>query len=149
VAWVRDRREAISAGNREARAMQCKATQTPEIDLPALREKYRHERDKRIRSEGGNQYVETADGFVDYYEADPYSPAVVRDPISEDIGVAIVGGGFAGLICAARIKQAGVSNLHIIDFAGDFGGAWYWNRYPGIQCDTDSCCYLPLLEEVN
>ncbi len=129
--------------------MKCKPTQTPEIDLPALREKYRQERDKRIRPEGQKQYVEAADDFADYYEADPYSPPVVRDAISEDLDVAIIGGGFAGLISGARIKQAGVSNLRIIDLAGDFGGAWYWNRYPGIQCDTDSCCYLPLLEEVN
>jgi cyclohexanone monooxygenase len=127
----------------------CKPTQTPEIDLPALREKYRCERDKRIRPDGGNQYLEAADGFAEYYEADPYSPPVIRDAISEDLDVAVLGGGFAGLIAAARIKQAGVSNLRIIDLAGDFGGAWYWNRYPGIQCDTDSCCYLPMLEEVN
>jgi cyclohexanone monooxygenase len=129
--------------------MKCKPTQTPDIGLPALREKYRQERDKRIRPEGQKQYVEAADDFAQFYEADPYSPPVVREAISEDIDVAVLGGGFAGLISAARIKQAGVSNLRIIELAGDFGGAWYWNRYPGIQCDTDSCCYLPLLEEVN
>ena len=28
-------------------------------------------------------------------------------------------------------------------------GTWYWNRYPGAQCDTESYCYLPLLEELN
>ena len=129
--------------------VKCKPTRTPDIGLPALREKYRQERDKRIRPEGQKQYVEAADDFADYYEADPYTPAVVRAAISEDLDVAVLGGGFAGLISAARIKQAGVSNLRIIELAGDFGGAWYWNRYPGIQCDTDSYCYLPLLEEVS
>jgi len=46
--------------------MKCKPTQTPDISLPALREKYRNERDKRIRPEGQQQYVEAADDFADY-----------------------------------------------------------------------------------
>ena len=33
--------------------------------------------------------------------------------------------------------------------AGDFGGVWYWNRFPGIQCDNDAYCYIPLLEELD
>jgi cyclohexanone monooxygenase len=128
----------------------CEPTQTTdEIDVAALREKYRHERDKRIRPEGQKQYVEAEGEFADYYEVDPYSPPVVRDPISEEIDVAILGGGFAGLTVGARVSQAGVKSFRIIELAGDFGGAWYWNRYPGIQCDTDSCCYLPMLEEVG
>jgi len=32
---------------------------------------------------------------------------------------------------------------------GDFGGTWYWNRYPGAQCDTASMIYMPLLEETG
>ena len=105
---------------------------TGRLDLPALREKYRRERDKRLRPEGSRQYVEAADDFADFYETDPYSPPVVRDPISEDIDVVILGGGFAGLISAAgRLKGAGVTDLRIIELAGDFGGTWYWNRYPG------------------
>jgi len=76
-------------------------------------------------------------------------PILPRPPISEDIEVAVLGGGWSGLIAAARIKQAGVTDVRIIELAGDFGGAWYWNRYPGIQCDTDSYCYLPMLEEVG
>ncbi len=130
--------------------LKCEPTQTPDdIDVPALREKYRQERDKRLRREGSRQYVEAADDFADYYETDPHSPPVIRDPISEDLDVAVLGGGFAGLISAARIKGAGVSKLRIIEMGGDFGGVWYWNRYPGIQCDNDSCCYIPLLEELN
>jgi cyclohexanone monooxygenase len=61
----------------------------------------------------------------------------------------VLGGGFSGLLAATRLKQAGVTDVHIIEMGGDFGGAWYWNRYPGIQCDTESYCYLPLLEEVD
>ena len=130
--------------------MKCKATQTPEdIDIPALRERYRLERERRLRPEGSQQYVELSDDFAGYYETDPHSPPIVRDPISEDVGVAILGGGFAGLLTAARLLQAGVSDLRIIELGGDFGGVWYWNRYPGIQCDNESYCYIPLLEELN
>ncbi|WKG13257.1 NAD(P)/FAD-dependent oxidoreductase [Nocardia sp. PE-7] len=127
----------------------CEPTQTPEVDRDALRARYLAERDKRIRPEGQQQYVEAEAEFAEYHESDPYTPVVARPPISQDIDVAILGGGLAGLVTAARITGAGVENFRIIEHAGDFGGAWYWNRYPGIQCDTDCYCYLPLLEEVG
>ena len=130
--------------------MSCQPTPTPEdIDIPALREKYRLERDKRLRPEGGDQYVQAADGFKQFAEVDPYAQPVMREPISGDIDVAIIGGGFSGLMAAARLKQNGVDNFRILERAGDFGGVWYWNRYPGIQCDNESYCYFPLLEEVG
>jgi cyclohexanone monooxygenase len=125
-------------------------TQTPDdVDIPALREKYRQEREKRLRSEGSKQYVELEDDFAGYYETDPHSPPLVRDPIAEDIDVAVIGGGFAGLLCAAHLKKAGVDDVRIVELGGDFGGVWYWNRYPGIQCDNESYCYIPLLEELD
>jgi cyclohexanone monooxygenase len=125
-------------------------TDTPDdVDIAALREKYQHEREKRLRSEGSKQYVELEDDFAGYYETDPHSPALVRNPIDEDIDVAVIGGGFAGLLCAAHLKKAGVDDVRIIELGGDFGGVWYWNRYPGIQCDNESYCYIPLLEELD
>ncbi|MEU0821045.1 flavin-containing monooxygenase [Streptomyces mirabilis] len=127
----------------------CAPTQTPQTDHAALRAKYLLERDKRLRGEGQKQYLEAEGEFEEYYEADPYTPVVPRPPISQDIDVAILGGGLSGLITAARVKQAGVTGFRVIEFGGDFGGAWYWNRYPGIQCDTDCYCYLPMLEEVG
>jgi cyclohexanone monooxygenase len=127
----------------------CEPTQTPEIDLGELRAKYLAERDKRLRPDGQKQYLVTEGEFEEFYHGDPYAAVVPRAPISEDIDVAVVGGGFAGLVAAVRVKQAGVENLRVIELAGDFGGAWYWNRYPGIQCDTDSYCYLPMLEETG
>jgi cyclohexanone monooxygenase len=128
----------------------CPPTQTPDdIDLAVLREKYRRERDKRLRPEGSKQYIELVDDFADYYETDPHSPPLVRDPISADIDVAVLGGGFGGLLCAAYLKKAGVDDIRIIELGGDFGGVWYWNRFPGIQCDNESYCYIPLLEELN
>jgi cyclohexanone monooxygenase len=128
---------------------ECKPTQTPEIDHAALRAKYLSERDKRLRPEGQKQYLVTEGEFEEFYVSDPYLPVANRAPIHEDTDVVVLGGGFAGLVAATRIIQAGVSDLRIIELAGDFGGAWYWNRYPGIQCDTDSYCYLPMLEEVG
>jgi cyclohexanone monooxygenase len=133
-----------------AAARICRETDTPaDIDLVALREKYRRERNKRIRGDGTRQYVELKDKFADYYEVDPYSPPVQRPPISCDSDVAVLGGGFAGLIAAARLKEAGVADIRVIEMAGDFGGTWYWNRFPGVQCDVESYTYLPFLEETN
>jgi cyclohexanone monooxygenase len=36
-----------------------------------------------------------------------------------------------------------------VEKGGDFGGTWYWNRYPGAACDVESYIYLPLLEEIG
>jgi cyclohexanone monooxygenase len=63
--------------------------------------------------------------------------------------VAFIGGGFAGLLTGAKLKQAGIDDVRIIEKGGDFGGTWYWNRYPGAQCDTAAFVYLPLLEETG
>ncbi|MEU9017777.1 NAD(P)/FAD-dependent oxidoreductase [Actinomadura sp. NPDC048394] len=128
---------------------ECAPTRTPEVDRDALRAKYLSERDKRLHPEGRGQYVVTEGEFADFYESDPYLPVQPREPITGDVDAVVLGAGFSGLVTAARIKQAGVTDLRVVDWAGDFGGAWYWNRYPGIQCDTDSYCYLPLLEEVG
>src|SRR5579864_7011082 len=118
------------------------------IDAEALRRKYREERDKRIRPDGIDQYIRIADQFPEYLD-DPYMPVVERAPVTDHVTFTFVGGGFAGLLTAARLKEAGVSDVRIIDRAGDFGGTWYWNRYPGAQCDTASMVYMPLLEETG
>ena len=118
------------------------------IDVEELRRKYREERDKRIRPDGVDQYVRMADRFGAYLQ-DPYMPVVDRAPKTDHVTFAFVGGGFAGLLTAARVKEAGVTDVRIVDGAGDFGGTWYWNRYPGAQCDTASLVYMPLLEETG
>jgi cyclohexanone monooxygenase len=128
----------------------CGPTDTPtDIDIDALRQKYLHERNKRLRAEGSKQYVELKGEFADFYEVDPHTPVTPRDPIVEDIEVAVLGGGIAGLLSAANLKKAGVGDVRVIEMGGDFGGVWYWNRFPGIQCDNDAYCYVPMLEELN
>ena len=63
--------------------------------------------------------------------------------------VIIVGGGFAGMLTAIDLAKHGITNFRIVEKAGDFGGTWYWNRYPGCMCDVESFVYLPLLEETG
>lgn len=113
-----------------------------------LEEKYKKERDKRIRSEGTYQYGELKGKFA-YLDKDPYTPYVKREPLTDHVTFAFVGGGFAGLCIAARLREAGIHDLRIIEDGGDFGGVWYWNRYPGAMCDTASLIYLPFLEETG
>ncbi|MBP2450255.1 flavin-containing monooxygenase [Mycolicibacterium lutetiense] len=128
----------------------CGPTDTPtDFDIDAIREKYAAERAKRLRPEGADQYLELEGDFADFYEVDPYTTATERDPVSEDADVVILGGGFAGLLAGAYLKKAGVEGIRVIEMAGDFGGVWYWNRFPGIQCDNDAYCYVPLLEELD
>ncbi len=120
-----------------------------EADLNASRAKYREERDKRMRADGNHQYVEVKGDFSRYVD-DPYvEPGFTREPLTDDVEVLIIGGGFGGLMAGARLREAGVQSIRIIDKGGDFGGTWYWNRYPGAQCDVESYIYLPLLEETG
>src|SRR5271168_1312231 len=119
------------------------------FDPDALRAKYQEERDKRLRSDGNEQYVEVKGDFSRYVD-DPYvDPGFTREPLTDTVDVLIIGGGFGGLLAGARLRQAGVRDIRIIEKGGDFGGTWYWNRYPGAQCDIEAYIYLPLLEETG
>ncbi|MFT4712112.1 MAG: cyclohexanone monooxygenase [Candidatus Azotimanducaceae bacterium] len=120
-----------------------------DFDPDALKRKYLEERDKRVREEGNDQYVEVTAEFS-HYKDDPYvEPGFTREPLFDTVEVAIIGGGFGGLLAGARMKEAGFTSIRMIEKAGDFGGTWYWNRYPGAMCDVESYCYLPLLEEMG
>ena len=120
-----------------------------EFDPEKLREKYRIEKDKRLRVDGNDQYVEIQGDFSHYVD-DPYIESKInRDPLSDKSDVIVVGGGFGGLLAGARLREAGVEKIRIIEKGGNFGGTWYWNRYPGAMCDIESYIYLPLLEELN
>ena len=120
---------------------------TTEFDPQELRQKYRFERDKRLRAEGNEQYTDISD-FAEYLE-DPYMDSVTREPLFDEVEVVIIGGGFGGLLAGARLREAGIEDIRMIEKGGDFGGTWYWNRYPGAACDVESYIYLPLLEEIG
>jgi cation diffusion facilitator CzcD-associated flavoprotein CzcO len=121
---------------------------TTTIDKAALLARYRLERDKRLRPDGNDQYLPLR-GHLAQGLDDPYTPRVARAPKADHVRFAFIGGGFAGLVTGARLVEHGVRDVRLIDKAGDFGGTWYWNRYPGAQCDTASMVYLPLLEETG
>ena len=119
------------------------------FDPKMLLEKYNHERDKRIREDGSGQYKEISGQFAHFIE-DPYvEPGFTREPLTDEVEVLVIGGGFGGLLAGARLREAGVKSIRVIEKGGDFGGTWYWNRYPGAQCDIEAYIYLPLLEELN
>jgi len=118
------------------------------FDPDALRRKYSEERDKRVRVDGNEQYQDVVGDFAHYLN-DPYVEPLVREPLYDDVEVVIIGGGFGGLLTGARLREAGIQDLRVIEKGGDFGGTWYWNRYPGAACDVESYIYLPLLEELG
>ena len=119
------------------------------FDPQEMRRKYDFERDRRLRADGTEQYRDV-DGSFERYNDDPHiDERIERAPVEEEIEVAVLGGGFGGMYMGARLREAGLDDFRIIERAGDFGGTWYWNRYPGAQCDVESYIYLPLLEETG
>jgi hypothetical protein len=131
------------------------------FDPAALKEKYIVERDKRLaRNQGVEQYL-SLDGKLSHFLRDPWvESGFEREPVEEEVDVVIVGGGYGAQVVAVRLIEAGVNNFRIIEKAGDFGGTWYWNRYPGmtllpycelpsnsfvqVQCVTSSHTYTCL-----
>jgi cyclohexanone monooxygenase len=126
------------------------SSNTPSVtpDLEAIHARYLEERDKRIRPDGNEQYLEPTGKYAHFLD-DPHTERVEREPLFDEVTVAFIGGGFAGLLTGAKLRQAGINDVRIIEKGGDFGGTWYWNRYPGAQCDTAAFIYLPLLEETG
>ena len=119
------------------------------LDLSSIREKYNYERDRRIREDKNEQYIEITGDFS-YYADDPYkTDRIERAALTDTKEIIIIGGGFGGLLVGAQLRSGGYEDIRIIEKGSDFGGTWYWNRYPGVQCDVESYIYLPLLEETG
>ena len=132
-----------------------KSTLSPEtlgFDPEQLAERYRIERSKRLRDDAESQFIEVTNdsAFANEYMAhDPYNGIIEREPIKDLREVIVIGGGWVGMMTATRLIQSGVTDVRIVESGTDFGGTWYWNRYPGAQCDIESYSYLPLLEETG
>ena len=118
------------------------------LDLDGLKERYRTERSRRTPDKASRDYLDMQSEFSGML-GDPYVEVQPREPVDDEVDVLIVGGGFGGLMTAARMRQAGVPRIRIVEAGGDVGGTWYWNRYPGAACDVESYVYFPLLEETG
>ena len=117
-----------------------------------IKARFAAERDLRLayRPPGSALYTSELDGAFEHYEVDPYAdPPTPRAPITDDVEVLFIGGGFSALLTSARLRERGVESIRIVERGADVGGTWYWNRYPGIACDVVSYDYLPLLDEMQ
>jgi cyclohexanone monooxygenase len=126
----------------------------PQDYYEGIKQKFAQERDLRLdaRPEGKEQYVTDLDDDADLakYETDPFAEKFVeRAAITDTVDVLCIGGGFSALLAAARLRERGVESIRIVERGADVGGTWYWNRYPGIACDTPSYDYIPLLDEMG
>jgi len=59
----------------------------------------------------------------------------------ETFDVVVIGAGFSGLYALHRLRDQMGLSARVFDVAGDVGGTWYWNRYPGARCDIESIHY--------
>jgi len=129
-------------------------TDKPQSYYDDIKKKFAEERDVRLgyRPEGKAQYITDLekDAALAKYEIDPFAePFRERAPITDFVEVLCIGGGFSALLTAARLRERGVESIRIVERGADVGGTWYWNRYPGIACDTPSYDYIPLLDEMG
>jgi heterodisulfide reductase subunit A-like polyferredoxin len=112
------------------------------FDPAALREKYLAERNKRLRADANEQYVEIKDRYAHYLD-DPYvAPGFTRAALTDKVDVVVIGGGFGGMLAAARLREAGVDDIAIIEKGGDFGGTWYGTAIraqPATSSPTSIC----------
>lgn len=122
------------------------SSSTASTELERVRAKYRQERDKR--QDPRRRELLDLSAHRELLE-DPYAPVTERAPVHDEVDALVVGAGWGGLLAAAHLREAGVSRIRVVDKAGDVGGVWYWNRYPGVMCDVESYIYLPLLEELG
>ncbi len=124
----------------------------PQAYYDEIKARFAAERDVRLayRPPGSTLYTSELEGELEHYQRDPYADSPARrDPITDDVEVLFIGGGFSALLTSARLRERGVESIRIVERGADVGGTWYWNRYPGIACDVVSYDYLPLLDEMQ
>jgi cation diffusion facilitator CzcD-associated flavoprotein CzcO len=119
------------------------------FDPEAVHAKYQQERAKRVGPARNNIQDLKGDAHFTGYLRDPFTPFTERAPVADEVEVAIIGAGLAGVVLGAELRVAGVQRIRLIDKAGGIGGTWYWNRYPGLFCDVESYIYMPMLEEMD
>ena len=122
---------------------------TISFDRDAVNRKYAEERSKRVLEGRAATRDLNVDEHFSSYRDDPFTPYIERDPIDDEVDVAIIGAGLAGVLAGADLRANGIERIRLIDGAGGIGGTWYWNRYPGVMCDVESYVYMPKLEEVG
>ena len=62
-----------------------------------------------------------------------------------DLDAVVVGAGFSGLYQLYCLREKLKLRVKVLEAGGGVGGTWYWNRYPGARCDSEShtyCYYL-------
>ncbi len=124
----------------------------PQEYYEGIKAKFAEERDRRLgyRPEGTSQFITELEGELARFDVDPYAVEVPpREPLTDEVEVLFIGGGFSALLTSARLRQRGVESIRIVERGADVGGTWYWNRYPGIACDVVAYDYLPLLDEME
>ena len=118
-------------------------------ELFEIRKKYQSERKKRLRSDGMSQFNYGTGDFSRFIDDPIKIDTNARQALNDEVEVVIIGGGFGGLLTAACLYKLGIKDFRIIEEGNDVGGTWYWNRFPGAQCDIESYIYMPLLEELG
>jgi cation diffusion facilitator CzcD-associated flavoprotein CzcO len=58
-----------------------------------------------------------------------------------DVDAVVVGAGFAGLYALYKLRDELGMRVHVFEAGDGVGGTWYWNRYPGARCDSESYYY--------
>lgn len=130
-----------------------------ESAIPA-EQKYFVEAAKRKRADGTKQYEqlhfsenEKLRSLADDIFADHAALDKIPIPIGsgDRVKFLILGAGMGGIVMAIKLIKQGFTpdQILLVETAGGVGGTWYWNRYPGLHCDVEAYCYLPLLEETG
>lgn len=137
------------------------ALSAQDLKFAEVSQKYTAEAAKRFRPEGLGQFIRLKEVGSERFRALAEDPWVdhaalnAKEPIKDGskFKFIILGAGYGGLLYAVRLIESGLAtgpdDILMIDSAGGFGGTWWWNRYPGLHCDIESYCYMPLLEETG